>query len=115
VNGLACELAGGFAKTMGWHVAADGYFRNAFTAWRRWGRWQSCVLKQYPHLASAGQRSPYDTITFAQNEMMHDLESVLRAVRAMTEEIDLDRLVHTRHERCCWSGRGRSVGSYSYP
>jgi GAF domain-containing protein len=51
--------------------------------------------RQYPHLASAGQRSPYDTITFAQNEMMHDLESVLRAVRAMTEEIDLDRLVHT--------------------
>jgi hypothetical protein len=51
--------------------------------------------RQYPHLASSGPRSPYDTITFAQNEMMHDLESVLRAVRAMTEEIDLDRLVHT--------------------
>ncbi len=97
VNGLACELAGGFAKAMGWHVAADGYFKNAFSAWRRWGA--VAKLRQlerlYPHLASSGPRSPYDTITFAQNEMMHDLESVLRAVRAMTEEIDLDRLVHT--------------------
>lgn len=97
VNGLACELAGRFAKAAGWNVAADGYFRNAFTAWRRWGATAKlCQLERlYPHLASAGQRSPYDTIAFAQNEMMHDLESMLRAVRAMTEEIDFDRLVHT--------------------
>lgn len=97
VNGLACELAGRFARAAGWHVAAEGYIRNAFAAWRRWGA--VAKLRQlerlYPHLTPCGQRSPYDTITFAQNEAVHDLESMLRAVRAMTEEITLDRLVHT--------------------
>ncbi|MGK9175892.1 AAA family ATPase [Yokenella regensburgei] len=97
VNGLACELAGRFARATGWVTAAEGYVRNAFSAWRRWGATAKVrhLERQYPHLAPAGQRSPYDTIAFAQNEAVNDLESVLRAVRAMTEEIDLDRLVHT--------------------
>lgn len=97
VNGLACEMAGRFAKATGWNTAAEGYFRNAFAAWRRWGATAKMrhLERQFPHLATAGQRSPYDTISFAQNEVVHDLESVLRAVRAMTEEIDFDRLVHT--------------------
>lgn len=97
INGLACELAARFAKATGWNTAAEGYLRNAFTAWRRWGATAKLrqLERQYPHLAPSGQRSPYDTISFAQNEVAHDLESVLRAVRAMTEEIDLDRLVNT--------------------
>ncbi|WP_437889341.1 trifunctional serine/threonine-protein kinase/ATP-binding protein/sensor histidine kinase [Phytobacter sp. V91] len=97
MNGLACELAGRFAKATGWVTAAEGYFRNAFAAWHRWGAIAKVrhLERQYPYLAPSDQRSPYDTIAFAQNEVAHDLESVLRAVRAMTEEIDLDRLINT--------------------
>ena len=97
INGLACELAGRFAKAAGFHVASEAYFRGAFAAWRRWGAMAKLrqLERQYPHLSPSGQSTPYDTIAFAQNEMVHDLESVLRAVRAMTEEIDLDRLIQT--------------------
>jgi predicted ATPase/signal transduction histidine kinase len=97
MNGLACELAGRFAMATGWQTAAEGYVRNAFAAWRRWGAMAKVRQLEhlYPHFSPSGQRSPYDTISFAQNEVAHDLESVLRAVRAMTEEIDFDRLVQT--------------------
>ncbi|WP_275554646.1 AAA family ATPase [Mixta sp. Marseille-Q2659] len=96
VNGLAHELAGRFAKACGYHVASDAYFKGAFSAWRRWGALAKLrqLEQQWPHLAPSGQSTPYDTIAFAQNEAIRDLESVLRAVRAMTEEINLDRLIH---------------------
>ncbi len=97
IHGLACELAGGFAKAAGFQVASEAYFRGAFSAWRRWGAMAKLrqLERHYPHLSPSGQSTPYDTIAFAQNEVIHDLESVLRAVRAMTEEIDLDRLMQT--------------------
>lgn len=96
INGLACELAGRFARSCGYQVAADAYCKGAFAAWRRWGALAKLrqLERRYPHLAPSGQSSPYDTIAFAPNEVIRDLESVLRAVRAMTEEINLDRLIH---------------------
>ncbi len=97
IHGLACELAGGFAKAAGFQVASEAYFRGAFSAWRRWGAMAKLrqLERHYPHLSPSVQSTPYDTIAFAQNEVVHDLESMLRAVRAMTEEIDLDRLMQT--------------------
>ncbi|XES85114.1 AAA family ATPase [Franconibacter pulveris] len=97
INGLACEMAGRFARTCGYHIASEAYFRSAFSAWRRWGATAKLrqLERRYPHLAPGGQSTPYDTIAFAQNEVIHDLESALRAIRAMTEEINLDRLIHT--------------------
>jgi hypothetical protein len=96
VNGLACELAGVLPKRWA-GMSPQTAISKMLSRLAALGA--VAKLRQlerlYPHLASSGPRSPYDTITFAQNEMMHDLESVLRAVRAMTEEIDLDRLVHT--------------------
>jgi predicted ATPase/C4-dicarboxylate-specific signal transduction histidine kinase len=96
INGLACELAGRFAKSCGYAVAADAYFKGAFSAWQRWGALAKLrqLERLYPHLASSGRSTPYDTIAFAPNEVIRDLESVLRAVRALTEEINLDRLIH---------------------
>ena len=96
INGLAHELAGHFAKACGWQVASDAYFKGAFAAWRRWGALAKLrqLERLWPHLAPSIQSTPYDTIAFAQNEAIRDLESVLRAVRAMTEEINLDRLIN---------------------
>lgn len=96
INGLAHELAGHFAKSCGYQVASDAYFKGAFTAWRRWGATAKLrqLERQWPHLAPSAQSTPYDTIAFAQNEAIRDVESVLRAVRAMTEEINLDRLIN---------------------
>ena len=97
INGLAHELASCFAKACGWQTASEAYGKGALTAWRRWGALAKLRQQErlWPHLAVAGQSTPFDTIAFAQNEASRDLESVLRAVRAMTEEINLDRLINT--------------------
>lgn len=94
-NALAHELAGRFALSCGYHTAADAHFRGAIAAWGRIGA-QAKVhqLKQaYPHLVSPAQATPYDTIAFAQNEEIRDLQSVIKASRALSEEINLERLI----------------------
>lgn len=94
-NALAHELAGRFALSCGYNTAADAHLRGAIAAWGRIGA-QAKVnqLKQtWPHLVSPAQATPYNTIAFAQNEEIRDLQSVIKASRALSEEINLERLI----------------------
>ncbi|CCJ85427.1 Signal transduction histidine kinase CheA [Cronobacter dublinensis 582] len=47
----------------------------------------------FPHLLTPTQASAYDTVAFAQNEEIRDLQSVIKASRALSEEINLERLI----------------------
>ena len=49
--------------------------------------------QDFPHLLASGQASAYDTVAFAQNETIRDLQSVIKASRALSEEINLERLI----------------------
>lgn len=94
-NALAHELAANFALSCGYFTAADAHVRGAIAAWGRMGA-QAKVhqLKQaHPHLVSPSQATPYDTIAFAQDEEIRDLQSVIKASRALSEEINLERLI----------------------
>ena len=95
VNGLAYELAARLATRTGLAVAADAYLRGAIAAWARWGANAKVqqLEKRHPHLVNAAPQTPFDTIAFAQSEAIRDLESVATAARALTEEINLDRLI----------------------
>ncbi|SCC09635.1 Predicted ATPase [Kosakonia oryzendophytica] len=95
-NALAHELAGRFALASGYHTAADAHFRGAITAWARVGaRAKVRQLEQeHPHLVAPAESTPYDTIAFAQNEEIRDLQSIINASRALSEEINLERLMH---------------------
>lgn len=95
INGLAHELSGRFVQGRGYPTAADAHFRGAMAAWGRCGA-QARVRRLerlYPHLVVPRHTSPYDTIAFAQNEEIRDLQSVINAARALSEEINLDRLI----------------------
>ncbi|PLR31441.1 histidine kinase [Chimaeribacter californicus] len=95
INGLAHELAGRFVQGRSYPTAADAHFRGAMAAWGRCGA-QARVRqleRQYPHLVVPRHTSPYDTIAFAQNEEIRDLQSVINAARALSEEINLGRLI----------------------
>ncbi|PLR42313.1 trifunctional serine/threonine-protein kinase/ATP-binding protein/sensor histidine kinase [Chimaeribacter arupi] len=95
INGLAHELAGRFVQARSYPTAADAHFRGAMAAWGRCGA-QARVRqleRQYPHLVVPRHTSPYDTIAFAQNEEIRDLQSVINASRALSEEINLGRLI----------------------
>ncbi|MCZ4061463.1 hypothetical protein O3W44_23470 [Pantoea sp. LMR881] len=97
INALCHELAGNFAHYAGLNVAADAYFKKAINAWREWGAAAKVrqLERKHPYLVTAAPVTPFNTISFAQNETVRDLESVVTAIRALTEEINLDRLINT--------------------
>uniref|UniRef100_UPI00403F8C6F AAA family ATPase n=1 Tax=Erwinia sp. E_sp_B01_1 TaxID=3039401 RepID=UPI00403F8C6F len=97
INGLAHELAARFAASCGLNVAAEAYLRGALNAWERWGAGAKVrqFELQHPHLISALQASHFTTVTFDQNEAVNDLQNVITAVQALTEEINLERLINT--------------------
>lgn len=96
INALANELAGHCARSFKLDIAADAYFKGAMSGWENWGAIAKVRLleQSHPHLTTQGQSSAFATIPFAQDESIQDLESVVTAVRALTEEINLDRLIH---------------------
>ncbi|WP_426607015.1 AAA family ATPase [Pantoea anthophila] len=97
IHALANQLAGRCCKTLQLDTAADAYLKAAMASWENWGA-QALVhqLEQHvPHQTVPVPESALTTIPFMQNASFYDLESMLTAVRALTEEINLDRLVHT--------------------
>lgn len=96
-NALAHELAGRFAHACGYTTAADAHFRGAMTAWGRAGA-RSKVRQlelDFPFLLAPGQANAWDRVAFARNEEIRDLQSVIKASRALSEEINLERLIET--------------------
>lgn len=95
INALAHELAGRFALSCGYPTASDAHFRGAIAAWGRAGAQAKVrqLEQDFPHLLASGQASAYDTVAFAQNEVIRDLQSVIKASRALSEEINLERLI----------------------
>lgn len=94
-NALAHELAGRFALSCGYQTAADAYFRGAMAAWGRAGAQAKVrhLQQEHPHLFTPVESTPYDTISFAQNDEIRDLQSIIKASRALSEEINLERLI----------------------
>jgi PAS domain S-box-containing protein len=96
INGLACELAARFATARGMAFAAEAYIKGAFSAWDRWGAGAKVrqLEAQYPHQAHHHPQTALNTVTFEQSAAISDLQSMVTAMRALTEEINLDRLIH---------------------
>ncbi|MBD8164640.1 ATP-binding protein [Erwinia persicina] len=97
INGLAFELAARQAQARGMTFAAGAYLRGALSAWERWGAGAKvCQLEtRYPDLARQPAHTALNTVTFEQSAAMSDMQSMVTAMRALTEEINLDRLIHT--------------------
>ncbi|MCQ8227444.1 trifunctional serine/threonine-protein kinase/ATP-binding protein/sensor histidine kinase [Pantoea trifolii] len=96
INGLACELAARCANARGMAFAAEGYIKGALAAWDRWGAGAKVrqLEMHYPHLAAQPLQTALNTVTFEQSAAISDLQSMVTAMRALTEEINLDRLIH---------------------
>jgi len=96
INALAHELAASFASSCGLSVAADAYMKGAMAGWERWGA--KAKVRQlelrHPALVAPSAHSPFTTVSFDQSAAIGDLQSVVTAVRALTEEINLDRLIN---------------------
>lgn len=96
INALAHELAGRCARAAQLTVTADTFMRNAIKGWDNWGATARArrIEKHFPHLATAVQSGSSSSFPLAQDATVRDLESMVIAIRALTEEINLDRLIH---------------------
>lgn len=96
IHGLACELAASFAHAKGMMFAGDAYIKGALLAWERWGALAKVrqLEMRFPHLAAAQPQTAISTVTYEQSSAISDLQSMVTAMRALTEEINLDRLIH---------------------
>jgi len=96
VNGLACELAARMAYAREMAFAGDAYIQGAIAAWDRWGAGAKVrqLETNYPTLACHTPRTALSTVSFEQSAVINDLQSMVTVMRALTEEINLDRLIH---------------------
>ena len=96
INGLACELAARMAYARNMAFAGDAYMKGAMAAWERWGAGAKVrqLETQYPTLASHAAQTALSTVSFEQSAVISDLQSMVTVMRALTEEINLDRLIH---------------------
>lgn len=96
INGLACELAAAMAYARNMSFAGDAYIKGAISAWDRWGAEAKVrqLETQYPSLASHHTQTALSTVSFEQSAVSSDLQSMVTVMRALTEEINLDRLIH---------------------
>lgn len=97
IHGLTCELAARAADARSMRFAAEAYIKGAIAAWDRWGAGAKVhqLETRYPHLAHPDAPGALNTVTFEQSAAIGDLQSMVTAMRALTEEINLDRLIHT--------------------
>jgi len=96
INALACELAARMVYARNMPFAGDGYIKGAIAAWDRWGAGAKVhqLETQYPALASHSTQMALNTVSFEQSAVIGDLQSMVTVMRALTEEINLDRLIH---------------------
>lgn len=96
INALACELAARMVYARNMPFAGDSYIKGAIAAWDRWGAGAKVhqLEAQYPALASHSSQTALSTVPFEQSAVISDLQSMVTAMRALTEEINLDRLIH---------------------
>jgi hypothetical protein len=97
IQALACELAARLATTTGMRFAAEAYIKGAINAWERWGAGAKVrqLESRYPQLTTQGSQTALDTRAFEQNAVLSDVQGMANAIRALTEEINLNRLINT--------------------
>ncbi|WP_245840210.1 ATP-binding protein [Pantoea rwandensis] len=96
INALACELAARMVYARNMPFAGDSYIKGAIAAWDRWGAGAKVhqLETHYPALASHASQTALSTVSFEQSAVIGDLQSMVTVMRALTEEINLDRLIH---------------------
>ncbi len=97
INGTACELAARLALDREMAFAGEAYLKGALAAWERWGAGAKVrqLETRYPALAKPDPQSALSTLSFEPSAVISDLQSMVTVMRALTEEINLDRLIHT--------------------
>jgi PAS domain S-box-containing protein len=91
---LACELAAGFHRSRGFHESARGYLQRARAGYARWGAQRKVELidRLHPELHEPAERAP-GTSRIGASLGALDLEDVLRASQAVSDEIVLARSI----------------------
>ena len=94
---IAHERAWAASLRAGHATAAQAHLQGACRAYRRWGALgKAARLEQRLALAAAGdQARGQSTVSIVEAAGIRNIDSVIRSTRALSEEIRIERLVHT--------------------
>lgn len=94
---LAHELAAALCRLLGHGTAEQAHLRGARDAYLRWGAGSKVARleREVPALAGGPPAASQATIAIVDTADIRDIDSVIRSARALSEEIQLERLVHT--------------------
>ena len=100
MEALAAELAGRYYQARDRNISAAAYLRQALQAYQRWGATAKAAELQRRYgtlLGGAPGETPATLRTSLTGEAVVDLDigSIIKATRAIAEEIVLERLVRT--------------------
>jgi signal transduction histidine kinase len=91
------ELAAAACRRAGHATAAQAHLKAACDAYRRWGALGKLALLER-HLAHPEEGAApvgQGTVSIVDTADIRDIDSVIRSARALSEEIQVERLVHT--------------------
>lgn len=93
----AYELAARLCTSIGHQTAAIAYLKGARDAYCCWGAIAkaSQLERLYPERLETSQAGVHNTVSISETGESWDLDSVIRSVRALSEEIRLDQLIQT--------------------
>src|SRR5262249_52622119 len=108
-EGIACEIATRFYLNRGFKRTANSHVRQARSCYLRWGapRQGKQVDQLYPGLKELAPPGP--TITIGTSIEQLDLATVVKAMQAVSREIELGKLIETLMAiavRCAGAERG---------
>ena len=94
---LAHELAAALCRRAGLGTAEQAHLRGARDAYRRWGACSKVARleRAVPALADSAPPASQATVAIVETADIRDIDSVIRSARALSEEIQLERLVQT--------------------
>jgi predicted ATPase/serine phosphatase RsbU (regulator of sigma subunit)/tRNA A-37 threonylcarbamoyl transferase component Bud32 len=97
MEALAAELAGRYYQARDRNISAAAYLRQAHHAYLRWGATAKAAELQRQHASLLGGPvvEPVHTTLAAEAVVDLDIGSIIKATRAIAEEIVLERLVRT--------------------
>jgi predicted ATPase/signal transduction histidine kinase/GAF domain-containing protein len=95
IEGIAAECAARFYATRGIRTVVLSYLANARNCYMRWGAHAKVrqLERSYPHLPT----SDTSRIAFSSSDVLLqqlDVNALFKASRALSEEIELDTLIH---------------------
>jgi len=90
---ISCERAGIFLMACGFKIPAEQYLRRSYECYQRWGA-TAKMLQMENHYEFLRRNSSVNNLPPEKSSRLIDKVSMVKASLAISEEVEMDRLIH---------------------